>query len=65
MCVLFTLKESHEVDANQTSTINRSFITPLTTPKKNLPEHQITLSDPCELNLVLSSPGIFHSELKG
>lgn len=56
--------ESHEVDANQTS-INRSFITPLTTPKKNLPEHQITLSGPCELNLVLSSPSMFRLELKG
>lgn len=63
-CVFCSLSESHEVDANQTS-INRSFITPLTTPKKNLPEHQITLSGPCELNLVLSSPSIFCSELKG
>lgn len=63
-CVFCSLSESHEVDANQTS-INRSFITPLTTPKKNLPEHQITLSGPCELNLVLSSPSMFRLELKG
>lgn len=60
VCALFTLKETHEIQASQTPVVKRSFITPLTVPKKNRPWCQITLGGLCVQNFILSPTSIFH-----